>query len=258
MIYTPYYEIRSGNRYNGYQKSSRPFLICEFPDQQYADLVHVVSPDGETLRTIDLIELFGQSETFSFLLSRTTDRCDPLHLNYVDIASSSEAAQIEWLEPGDMLLSFRSLSSVAVINSEGTEIKKVYSGTFTSQHSAQFGDDGRIYLFDNMGTSETSLPSRLVSINMRSGIERIIYSRSPEDTENAELNPASGNLDINTNTGRALMAYTQGGRITEIDIRTGKAISVFDNWHGTRENASGLYKTYGAWFIDKDLNLPDQ
>lgn len=254
-IYSPYYELRSGKRYKDYSPHARPFLICGFPDKQYADQVHILTPEGITEKVIDLAELFGKDEVYSYLLARTVNRCDPFHLNFVDVATRTQASKVDWLEPGDILLSFRALSALAVLDAPGEKIKKIYTGSFNVQHSAQFGDDGKLYLFDNMGSAPEQLPSRLVSIDLTTGVETVEYARTKDDAEAVEFSSASGNVDIDPVFKTALMAYTLSGRVTEVNLTTGKAVSIFENWHEGQESTSGFYKIYGAWYLPPDFPL---
>ena len=247
-VYSPYYEIRTGQRYRGYERYGRPYLQCAEPDKQYADFVHILSGDGEVQQKIDLIELIGKSPRYNYLLARTNKRCDPLHLNYIDVAEEEVAAQFEWLQEGDILLSYRGVSALMIISADGSSIKRVYTGSFAVQHSAQFSPDGRIYLFDNMGTSRESLPSRLLAIDIESGQETIITARSANDEQKVEFSPTSGNLDLDRMSARALISYTNSGRLNEVDLWTGDIVSTFENWHAPTEEYQGLYKVFGAWY----------
>ncbi|MGI9350089.1 MAG: arylsulfotransferase family protein [Rhizobiaceae bacterium] len=248
-IYSPLHEIRVGEKYAEGLIDTRNYVVCRAPGKQYADLIHVISPQGEIKKKIDLVKLFVQDPRFSTILSKTINKCDPLHLNYIDVAVSSDIGDATWLEEGDIMVSLRGLSTVAIISADGTKIKRVISGSFVVQHSAHFSGNGKMTLFDNMGSSADSLASRVLEIDLNSSVERVLFSRSSNDVDKAEYTAAAGSLALSRDGKRILAVYTQSGRVVEIDVATGERLSVFDHYHKWSTNkAPGLFKIYSALY----------
>ncbi|QJB69737.1 arylsulfotransferase family protein [Parasphingorhabdus halotolerans] len=249
-IYSPFYEIRDDHQYQGVPKEIQLDLICPKPDKQFADFVHVLGHDGRIKKRIDLVRLVANNKRYNSLLARSRDSCDPLHLNFVDVASPEEAAETDWLETGDMLLSFKAISAVMVISADGQLIKRAFSGSFAVQHSAQFVENGKILLFDNMGASESSLSSRLIQIDLKDGSEKVLYSRQNP----AEYSINAGNISLSADGKRALLSYTRTGHAIELELTTGKRISTYDHAHPipATKNKKQIFYLFGAWFVKND------
>lgn len=256
LIYAPYYDLRKDAGYDDAVSFARPFIRCPLPDTQFADAVKVLKSNGEVLREIDLVALFAQDERWSYTLSRTVDRCDPLHLNFVDVAGPDDAGNADWLEPGDLLISLRAISAIAVVSADGTKLKRVFAGTFVNQHSAQYLGNGQVLLFDNMGSGPDSLPSRVLRLDLETGTETVVFSRDPMDKDHVQFSSVSGNLALDDNRERALIAFTGSGHLAEIDISSGELLSAFDNGHTSQNpDHSGLFKIFGAWYVPDSFPL---
>ena len=85
----------------------------EQPLSRYA--VNVIDGDGGLLKRIDLVDALVTSKFASVLLS-TVDACDPLHLNFIH-QLRDDAGGAHGIAPGDLVVSFRSLSAFAVLDS---------------------------------------------------------------------------------------------------------------------------------------------
>lgn len=243
-ITAPLHEIRSGARYSDAPEHLRGTVLCRSPEKQYADLIQVLGPDGRERRTTDLLALFLNDPVYGPALSRTTDPCDPLHLNSVDIATAQDASSTPGIAAGDMIVSLRALSMVAIISADGKRIKRSITGSFAVQHSAHFLGNGEIVLFDNMGGSPGALPSRVLAIDLASGRERVIYARLPGDNRNlAELSPTAGDIALSPDRQRALVSFTRSGRLLELDLATGQVLSRYDHTQGAQR---GVFKLYAA------------
>lgn len=245
-IYTPLHRIRSGERYSDAPDHLRGAVLCRTPEKQYVDLIQLVGPDGRERRTIDLLALFLRDPVHGPSLARTTDPCDPLHLNSVDIATQQDAASTPGIAAGDFIVSLRALSMVAIISADGQRIKRTITGSFAVQHSAHFLGNGEIVLFDNMGGSPGALPSRIIAIDLASGRERVIYARKPAEGGNlAELSPTAGDIALSPDRTRALVSFTRSGRLVEIDLASGEAVTRYDHTQG---KDGGVYKLYAATY----------
>ena len=246
-IYTPQHQLRSDYDYSRVPHVVRPSVTCRLPKTQYADFVQVLSEDGVEKRTIDLVALFTRDPAFGPLLSRTLDPCDPLHLNSVDVANRADAATADGVEAGDLIVSLRALSAVAIVAADGSRIKRVISGSFAVQHSAHFLGNGEIVIFDNMGGAPGLLPSRVLAIDLDTGAERTVYANGAFKSDNmAELSPTAGDIALSPDRTRALVSFTRSGRMVELEMPSGKVLSRYDNTFFRENVPQGVFKLYAA------------
>ncbi len=243
-VYTPIHKILSGERYADAPGHLRGAILCRAPEKQYVDLIQILGPEGKERQTIDLLALFLRDRVHGPSLTRTTDPCDPLHLNSVDIATEQDAASTPGITAGDFIVSLRALSMVAIVSGDGKRIKRTISGSFAVQHSAHFLGYGEIVLFDNMGGTPGALPSRIIAINLATGRERVIYARGPDEgSDLAELSPTAGDIALSPDRKRALVSFTRSGRLLEIDLASGEVVTRYDHTQG---EDGGVYKLYAA------------
>jgi hypothetical protein len=81
---------------------------------------------------------------------------DILHTNSVRVLPKRLAAQFPLFKPGQILISLRSPNVVAVVDPQTRRVVWAAKGVWRSQHDAEFLDDGRLLLFDNLGSSRGS------------------------------------------------------------------------------------------------------
>ena len=97
------------------------------------DIIQLTDPSGKVIDEIELVPLFVESN-WAGLLPETTDKCDPLHLNYID---EIDADAGPGMAPGDLVISLRNISKFAIVDRSTHEIKRVVSGGFVQQHAVQ-------------------------------------------------------------------------------------------------------------------------
>ena len=74
---------------------------------------------------------------YSGVLRQSTNGCDPLHLNFIDVVRDDLPAGIEGIEPGDIVVSLRNISAFGIIDAGSGDLKRLVRGTFIQQHSVQ-------------------------------------------------------------------------------------------------------------------------
>lgn len=196
--------------------------------QPMLDNVQIVGPEGEILETIDLLPLLLGSPWAGVLLE-TTDPCDPLHLNFVDPVGPDATGG---LEPGDLILSFRNVSRFAILDSETREIKRVVGGTFLQQHSVQHRSGSEILIFDNRGGDSESYPSRVLAYDLATGGERRVFpTRDTPEPYDRLFSDVGGYLSISPDRQRVLATFSDAGVTAEIEINSGRLLSVYEHLH---------------------------
>ena len=119
---------------------------------------------GETIKEIGLIEdvisnmgsvstIFAVRPSYQFerfkKASNGLKELDIFHPNDISILSSSMADQFKNFETGDLLLSFREIHLVAVLDQNTYEIKWASNGPWRYQHDPDFVEDGTISVYNN-------------------------------------------------------------------------------------------------------------
>ena len=191
-----------------------PELVVPFGEETMLQ----VSPEGEILNEISVLDALYNSEYKHLLWHYKRLKFnfgDILHMNDVEALSTSMADGYELFEAGDLVVSLKYISAVAVISPQG-EIKWLSAGDFTDQHDPDFEGDGWISVFDNRldGSREgTSLGgSSIRAVNPATGEIRPLY---PTDTKQKFYTPAGGKHQLLEN-GNRLITEAQAGRVFEV------------------------------------------
>jgi hypothetical protein len=201
---------------------------------QYHYLLNFDAATGATIREIGLIEdIVQRAGPNAFVLGVRADypfrrlETDPenknsdfFHPNDVDVLSAGLAPQFPLFEPGDLLLSFREIDLVAVVDPDTAELKWWNVGPWIKQHDPDFLPDGRISVYsNNTGRGRSDIlkidpNTKAVSSDVHYGTARF-YS--------AEM----GSHQYQPN-GNVLITVPAEGRVLLVSAR-GDAIMEFNN-----------------------------
>jgi hypothetical protein len=196
------------------------------------DGIHIIAPDGSVERRID-VNAALRASPWEPMLVETTDPCDPLHINYVDVLN--ETAPGGALQPGFLLISMRNLSAVAVLDPATDTITAVRRGTFLQQHSVHHLEGSKVLMFDNWGGDAMGPGSRLLEVDLATGTERRVFPLpGSEDFVEGLYSHAGSHLDISADRTRALVSFSGEGKGFEVDIATGERILSYDSLQDLR------------------------
>jgi hypothetical protein len=132
-----------------------PDLDPERPIQE--DYATILSPDGEVMRSISLIDCFRNSDRFREILEKRVRRHgDIFHTNTVSILDGSISENIGAFKRGNLLTSMRFLDTIAVVDLEREEVVWAYRGDFHRQHDPHVIGTGHLLLFNNRSEREHS------------------------------------------------------------------------------------------------------
>ncbi|MCT7373718.1 arylsulfotransferase family protein [Chelativorans salis] len=194
----------------GARQFDRPYL---------EDFLVELSPEGEELRRISLTEALVNSRyggLLRFLPYSTLG--DPLHPNNVKYIDAEAARNFPFGEEGDLLVSIREQSLLAVVSMETGEIKWAMTGAWLRQHDPSILPNGNILMFDNLGGLDGGNSSRVIEIDPRtSNIEWSFGGTSDHPLysflrSNAERLP-NGNTLITESDGGRLLEVTREGDV---------------------------------------------
>jgi hypothetical protein len=178
------------------------------------DFLVILSPDGEELSKISLIDAVAASEYRHLLYGVAAYAlADPLHTNTVDVITEEAAANFAFGEAGQVLLSFRELGAIGVLDLESEGLVWVTRGYWLGQHDPDILPNGNILLFDNYGHFEKPEGrSRVIEFDPQT-MEIVWQYAGTADRPFESLIRASQERLANGNT---LITESSGGRIFEV------------------------------------------
>ena len=181
-------------------------------------LVAEVSPDGELLQEISMMDLLMDSGLSGLLyLSTTNNRGtavtgDTLHVNDVELFPSTMSPGV--FEPGDIMVSVRNINAVIVFDAETRAAKFMSVGTMLRQHDPDFVDGNTISVFDNNNLHPmVESQSRIIRIDARDGSVATAYAGS---AENPFFTNIMGKHQLLQN-GNMLITESRAGRAFEVN-----------------------------------------
>jgi hypothetical protein len=141
-IYTLTHEMRR-KTYEGHPQLTVPRLD---------DFVVVLSPEGEEVKKVSVLDALANSK-YQWLLNRVTwyNKHDFIHTNNVDLIDAEAAAVLPFASEGQVLVSFRDIDTIAVLDLESEDIVWAQRGSWIAQHDPDILPNGNILLYDNLG-----------------------------------------------------------------------------------------------------------
>lgn len=231
-------------------KSNRP----------YRDLIRFLDGDGRVIREISVLDAVLASP-YSAMLMQTTNGCDPLHLNFIDVVRDDLPAGIEGVEPGDLVVSLRNISAFGIIDAQSGELKRLVRGTFIQQHSVQHLSGSRFLMFDNDGGSEEGGPSRLLEVDLATGDERTVFPATAHPEHDRDiLSRAAGYLSISPDRTRVIVNSSYQGTAFEVRLRDGEVLREFVNLQDVsqvdglaeeRREKAAIFQFYGINYVPR-------
>lgn len=182
------------------------------------DLVTVLSPAGEVLRRISVLDAFLRSPYAPMVWSRPVASGDVFHTNTLTRLDGS----LEGLHPafaeGNLLISVLQLDTVAVLDPETERIVWAFRGMFRKQHQPELLASGHLLLFDNRGPGGER--SRVLEIDPFA--QRIVWSFGGDDDSlfsrtlgSCQRLPNGNTLIVESENGRALEVTPEGKIVWE-------------------------------------------
>ena len=141
-----------------------------FSDPYLEDQLVVLTPAGEEKRKISLVKILADSRYSEAVVYATPHFAlsDPLHANSVQWLSTEKAAALGVGKAGDILVNFRQINLMAVIDPREVAVEWATRGPWLAPHSPKILPDGDILLFDNRGDYVAGNRSRVFAFDPQS------------------------------------------------------------------------------------------
>lgn len=177
--------------------------------------------NGHKILEIDLVRTLLDASAEGLMWTNKPDLSDTMHLNDVEILSSTMADRFPDFTAGDIMLSSRHFNQIWVLDSATHALKWWQTGPMFGQHDPDFQPDGSITLFDNRPLGEPAAEnhylgnmggSRILRIDPRTRAFETLYQST---TGNAFYSPYRGKHQMLPN-GNILITETDAGRVFEV------------------------------------------
>ncbi len=208
-------------------RPERPGLYPGSDGFYWDELLLLMSDEGEVLKKVSLTDVLYQSGRADILLSGPGSSVmsrdeDPLHNNTVDVLDPELAEAFPMFEPGDILLSFRNVDTILVLDGENLLVKWDMRGPFVGQHDPDFLPNGNILLYDNRMTGETPKLgwSRLIQVDPAT--REVVWSWQKAPPEGF-YSKSQGEQEMLPN-GNILTVAPYEGRVIEIEPESGDVV----------------------------------
>lgn len=188
--------------------------FAHLPKPRIDDFLVTLSPDGRELSSTPLMEIFARSpyaRRLHFASQESRDKGDYLHANSLDILRSA-APGIPGSRAGQILVSLREISTVALVDEERRAIVWAQSGPWLRQHDAQLLPNGNLLLFDNEGDASGHGRSRVLEVDPASG--GIVWRYAGRAGEPLESLARSSQTRLAN--GNTLIVESMAGRVLEV------------------------------------------
>jgi len=197
------------------------------------DFLVVLSHDGTERRRISILDAFLESPHASTLArSPRGHPWDPLHTNAVEYIDERFARHHDFAEAGQVMLSFRVLDAVAILDLDREQIVWTLRGSWGGQHDPDLLENGNLLLFDNLGGDPSAGRTRILEVDPTDG--SVVWSY--EGTEQKPLSTRLRGSQDPLPNGNVLITESHRGRILEV-TRDGSV--VWEYYHPVRERRDG-------------------
>ena len=177
----------------------------------YEDFVNVLASDGTLLRQVSMLDALGNSP-YAKLIGLQRTYFDPLHSNDVTPVTADWAHRLGARGNNDVLVSFRNLDSLAVVDLDASSVEWLKRGPYARQHCSDVLPNGNITVFDNLGDMAHGGASRVIELAPDSSQPLWEF---PGNTSEHLSSPILGCADRLPN-GNTLITEGEGGRIMEV------------------------------------------
>lgn len=179
------------------------------------DVLVRLSEEGEELERLSLFEAFASSPRYQPMLDHwfgNEEPWDTLHANNVERIPEDFAEHHDFAEPGQLLLSFRSLHAIALLDPEIEQIVWAQRGPWVRQHDPDPLPNGHILIYDNQGHMGEGGVSRLLEFDPAA--HEIVWRYTGDAQNPFETHYRGKQMPLPN--GNVLVAESNAGRMFEV------------------------------------------
>ncbi|HEY1075907.1 MAG TPA: arylsulfotransferase family protein [Fontimonas sp.] len=190
------------------------------PPPRIDDFIVELSPDGQPLRKLRLIDALRQGDFMRLLDALPgylAESGDYLHTNDVEFVDAETAAKFPFLRAGQLVLSMREPGALVALDMDSGTITWGIRGPWVGQHDPDLLANGHILLFDNNGQYEGmhkgSGRSQVIEFDPQTGGVVWRYGGSADHPLESVIRSCQQRLA----NGNTLITESDGGRLLEVD-----------------------------------------
>jgi hypothetical protein len=206
-FYNDLYVAADGSIF-GITKDARVFPGADTREPILEDSVVELSPEGELVERISLLECF-QNSPFGGLLQPMKEAGDIFHTNTIEVLGDGDHPP-QPFPSGSILVSLREVDIIAIVDPRAKTVLQAWRGPWDAQHQPTLLANGNLLIFDNLGAGGLT---RVLEFDPTS--EQVIWVY-PGDAEPALYSPEAGSSQRLPN-GNTLITESERGRALEID-----------------------------------------
>jgi len=218
------------------------------------DHVVVLSPDGKVEQEIDLLDAIRNSMYAGWLAMIQFDfNGDSLHTNAIDFIDAETARHFPFARSGQVMLSFRSINAVVLLDLESEKVVWALRGPWIAQHDPDLLANGNLLIFDNLGNLGDGGPSRVIEFDPLTQEIEWAYAGDA----NTPLESRTRSAQQRLANGNTLITESDAGRILEVSA-AGDIVWEFIN--PERLGDDGAYTSVVFWaqrYDPMDLSFGD-
>lgn len=229
-------------------------------EQVWDDQVSVLSFDGEILEEHSMLQLLDRSGVVGLFQGAAeptenldTQSTDPLHLNSIQRVGQEVAAIYDWLNPDDLLISFRSINTIGILDWNTKELKWMLAGKTLRQHSPIFDKNGDVLVFDNAGGRADQGGTRIARVNLATREVETLFP--PEGLDIDFYSEQAGHLALSRDKSSVLVTMTWQSKVYEIDLSTRE---ILWEYRILDENPRKIYTAKYCYDVEFEMNQVNQ
>jgi hypothetical protein len=189
------------------------------------DFVVVLSPDGEVLKKVSILDALVASP-YARILSTVPwySEGDFLHTNAIDVVDEQAAMRVSGRGGHQVLLSMREFGAIGLLDLDREVFTWALRGPWVGQHDPDLLPNGKMLLFDNYGHYGPGGISRVIEFNPKT--LELVWSYTGDDARPFESKLRSGQERLAN--GNTLITESDGGRLFEV-TRAGEIVWEYIN-----------------------------
>jgi hypothetical protein len=195
------------------------------------DFAVLLSPAGEVLEEISLLEALEKSDGKNLLYKRKRRRGDIFHTNSIEVLDGRAEQENPAFKAGNLLISMRTLSAIMVVDPTTGATVWWHTGAYKKQHDPKILANGHLMLYDNLGYRGRSAVREYRVSDMK---QMWVYGNSTEEPFYSRFTGAAYRFP----NGNTLIAESGFGRVFE---KTADGDTVWEYHNPNRAGDEGQF-----------------